>query len=48
MEPGRYQELGLSKPQASALALEYMQRLEKEYGRATVSKITGRINEAFR
>ncbi len=48
MEPGRYQELGLSKAQAHALAFEYMQRLEKEYGRAAVSRITSRIKDAFR
>jgi hypothetical protein len=48
MEPGRYQELGLSKAQAHALAFEYMQRLEKEYGRAAVDKITSRVRDAFR
>jgi hypothetical protein len=48
MQPNQYQELGLSRAEARALASEYMQRLDKEYGHAAVSKIASRIIDAFR
>ena len=48
MEPSQYQELGLSPVEARALANEYMQRLDKAYGHAAVSKIAGRVHDTFR
>ncbi len=48
MDPNRYQELELSWGQAHALANEYMQRLEKEYGIARISDLRNRVLDAFR
>jgi hypothetical protein len=48
MDPNRYQELGLSRAEAHALAYEYVQRLEKEYGRARISDLRNRVLDAFR
>jgi hypothetical protein len=48
MEPNRYQELELSTEQAHALACEYVQRLEQEYGRTRSSDLRNRVLDAFR
>jgi hypothetical protein len=48
MQPGQYQQLGLSRAEGHALATEYMRSLKTEYGHAAVSPITGRITDAFR
>ncbi len=47
MQPGRYQELKLSLPEARALADDYMARLEKEYGSEATPEIRRRIAEAL-
>jgi hypothetical protein len=47
MQPDQYQQLGLSLEQGRALASDYMQKLEKEYGHAAVSEIHRRIIDAF-